>query len=539
MKSKLDIILAQLNLVVGDIYGNSKKILKIIDQQNTKQCDLIIFPELSLTGYCPEDLLFNSDFYDQCMNALNNIRLATKNVAVVLGHPWKKKKKIYNALSFFWKKKRLAIYYKQKLPNYGLFDEKRYFCSGNKTCVTFFKNYKIGFLICEDVWHTNLVDNVKKHGANIIIVINASPYNYKKYNLRLKLLKSHCRRINLPIIYLNLVGGQDELIFDGNSIILNSKGDITHKLSVFKEEILKCTFQNYEPIFKFKKIKSIFLISEIYKGLVFATSEYVRKNGFSRVVLGISGGIDSALTAAIAVDALNKENVHAVMMPFKYTSRKSIRYAVMLSKMLGIRLDIINITSIYNIFIKLMMPTFSHKKKDITEENLQSRCRSVILMSISNKNKSLVLTCNNKSELSIGYTTIYGDMAGGFSVLKDVSKTLVYKLAKYRNKLSRVIPKGIINRMPTAELFYRQKDYDSLPKYNVLDSILKGYIEKNQSMNELLVRGFNIKAIKKIVELIRKSEYKRYQSAIGPTITTKNLSKDRRYPVTYKFKYYD
>ncbi|AMA65058.1 Glutamine-dependent NAD(+) synthetase [Candidatus Arsenophonus lipoptenae] len=537
MNRKINIALAQLNWLVGDIEGNCERMLREIKNQKLQGADLILFSELSLTGYPPEDLIFRRDFNQNCNKQLNRLKVASQNIAIVVGHIWKKNKKYYNSLSFFWQKKIIARYFKQKLPNYGVFDEKRYFYPGHETCVLSFKNYKLGFLICEDIWSNELVDIIKSKNADIIITINASPYNHKKPYLRTKLLKSHIQRINLPIIYLNQVGGQDELIFDGGSKVLNSHGEITHNLTQFSEQVIQCKFNDSEPIPMTKLTKNLSPIAQVYEALVMSTRDYIKKNRFPGVIIGLSGGIDSALTLAIATDAIGKDKVQAIMMPFKYTTQISIHDAREEAKLLDIEFTVISIERIYYTFISELSELFTNKTPDNTEENLQARCRAIILMAISNKSGRLVLTTSNKSELAIGYTTIYGDMAGGFAVLKDIPKMLVFQLARYRNKISSIIPSRVINRQPTSELTPGKIDLDNLPPYPVLDAILEGYVEKDKSINQLVKSGFDEMLVRRIINLVNINEYKRRQAPVGPKITIRNFNKDRRYPITSAFNH--
>ncbi|WMY95589.1 MAG: NAD+ synthase [Arsenophonus sp.] len=535
MNRILNIALAQLNWVVGDIEGNCERMLNETRIQHKNGAHLILFSELALTGYPPQDLLFRQDFHRRCVEQLYRLKKASQDIAIVVGHPFKKNRKCYNALSFLWKGKKIAHYFKQKLPNYGVFDEKRYFHAGNKTCVLSFKNYNLGFLICEDVWFNEPVNAIKEKNADILIIINASPYDRTKPHIRSALLKYHSKRIHLPIIYLNQVGGQDDLIFDGGSKILNNKGEVTHYLKLFSEEIIQCRFNNSKPlpIGKFKK--NLSSTAGIYEALVMSTRDYINKNGFSSVILGLSGGIDSALTLTIAVDALGKDKIQTIMMPFKYTSQLSILYAKEQANLLNVKFSIVSIEPIYNAFMCALLPLFKNVHLDKTEENLQARCRAIILMSISNKNGSLVLTTTNKSEFSVGYTTMYGDMSGGFAVLNDVSKTLVFQLAKYRNTISLAIPEAVIKRSPSAELMIKQYDQDSLPPYKILDPILEGYIEKDKSIHELVMNGFDEMTVRKIIKLVDINEFKRRQAPIGPRITIKKFNNDRRYPITSGF----
>ncbi|MGP1928338.1 MAG: NAD+ synthase [Arsenophonus sp. NC-WZS1-MAG3] len=535
MNRMLNIALAQLNWLVGDIEGNCERMLKEAKAQQLQGADLILFSELALTGYPPEDLLFRPDFYQRCTKQLDRLKDASQNIAIVVGHPCWQSRKCYNALSFFWQCQIVAQYFKQQLPNYGVFDEQRYFHSANETCVISFKDYKLGFLICEDVWFDEPVDAIKAKGADVLIIINASPYNREKPHIRSTLLKSHCQRTQLPIVYLNQVGGQDELIFDGGSKVFNSKGKVTHYLVQFAEQVTICKFNDVEPLSVGNIVKTLSPIAQIYEALVMATRDYINKNGFSGVILGLSGGIDSALTLAIAVDALGKDKVQAVIMPFKYTAEISIHNAKKQASLLGIEFIIVSIEAMYDAFMTSLSPLFTDMVLDTSEENLQARCRAIILMAISNKRGRLVLTTSNKSESAVGYTTLYGDMAGGFAVLKDVPKMLVFELAKYSNTISPIIPKHVIERPPSAELAPGQRDQDNLPPYPVLDAILEGYIEQDKSVSELVAAGFDELIVRKVIKLVDINEYKRRQAPIGPRVTIRNFNKDRRYPITSAF----
>ncbi|MGP1924899.1 MAG: NAD+ synthase [Arsenophonus sp. NEOnobi-MAG3] len=536
MNRTLNIALAQLNLLVGDIEGNCERMLQEAKAQQLQEgVDLILFSELALTGYPPEDLLFRPDFYQRCSKQLDRLKDASQNIAIVVGHPCWKNRKCYNSLSFFWHGQIIAQYFKQQLPNYGVFDEQRYFHSGNETCVISFKGYKLGFLICEDVWFDELVDAIKAQGADVLIIINASPYNREKPHIRLTLLKSHCKRTKLPIIYLNQVGGQDELIFDGGSKVFNAKGKVTHYLVQFAEQVILCKLNDVEPLPLANIAKTLSPIAQVYEALVMATRDYINKNGFSGVILGLSGGIDSALTLAIAVDALGKDKVQAVMMPFKYTAEISIHDAREQASLLGIEFSIISIEAMYDTFMAGLSPLFTGMPLDTTEENLQARCRAIILMAISNKRGRLVLTSSNKSESAVGYTTLYGDMAGGFAVLKDVPKMLVFELAKYSNTILPIISQRVIERPPSPELAAGQLDQNNLPPYPVLDAILEGYVEQDKSVSELVAAGFDEVIVRKVIKLVDINEYKRRQGPIGPRVTIRNFNKDRRYPITSAF----
>lgn len=528
----LSIVLAQQNWLVGDIEGNTNRILSLYTTHTTS--DLVMFSELAICGYPPEDLIFRRDFRSRCEQALNKIQNATQHsqCAIIIGHPHWENEKVYNALSFFANGDCIARYYKQHLPNYNVFDEKRYFSAGDTSCVVEFKGKKLGLLICEDLWQNEPIDKLKQQNVDLVLTINASPYQYDKQTQRYDLVKQHALRTKLPIVYLNQVGGQDELVFDGSSFVCNSNGGVVAQLNSFAEQIsiIETNICHNNVITQTNNI-----LADVYQALVLSTKDYVTKNGFNGVILGLSGGIDSALTLAIAVDALGKDKVQAVMMPFRYTADISIADAKEEASILGIEFSIISIEPMFDAFMSSLSPIFEGTARDTTEENLQARCRGVILMALSNKRRQLVLTTGNKSEMSVGYATLYGDMAGGFDVLKDVPKTMVFELSKYRNSLSYVIPERVITRPPSAELAPDQKDEDSLPPYDVLDAILQGYVEHDYSVDELVLQGYDETTVRRVIKLVDINEYKRRQSAIGPKITPRNFGKGRRYPVTSAF----
>lgn len=538
MSRKLSIALAQLNWLVGDIEGNTERMLQTLHEQQQAGADLVMFSELALSGYPPEDLLYRDDFYQRCEAQLARLQAATQQTAVLVGHPWREADKLYNALSLFADGKLLGRYFKQQLPNYGVFDEKRYFSAGHDTCVVELKGYRLGLLICEDLWFdgpVDAVDAVKAAGAEIVLSINASPYNREKPYIRKTLMAAHCQRTGLPLVYLNQIGGQDELIFDGCSKVFDAAGNMTHRLAAFAEQTTLLQFNECEVVPMMAPAAELPPLAQVYEALVLAVRDYVTKNGFNGAVLGLSGGIDSALTLAIAVDALGKDKVQALMMPFRYTADISIADAKEEAEILGIEFDVLSIEPMFDAFMGQLSPMFAGTARDTTEENLQARCRGVVLMALSNKRRSIVLTTGNKSEMAVGYATLYGDMAGGFDVLKDVPKTLVFKLSEYRNTVSYVIPQRVITRPPSAELAPDQKDEDSLPPYDILDAILEGYVEQDKSVADLVADGFDEAIVRKVIRLVDINEYKRRQSAVGPRITARNFGKDRRYPITSGF----
>ena len=533
MSRKLKLALAQLNWVVGDIEGNCERMLATVKAQ--EDADLVLFSELALCGYSPEDLLFRPDFQQRCEEQLVRLEQASKKTAIVVGHPWWQNGTIYNALSFFYQGELQARYFKQQLPNYGVFDEKRYFQQGNERCVVPFKGYHLGLLICEDIWINEPIDALKQAGADLVLSINASPYSREKPHIRTQLIKEHCQRTHLPVVYLNQIGGQDELVFDGCSKVFDERGTITHRLAAFDEQVAVVEFDELTIVPMQDAAPELSPLAQVYQALVLATRDYVTKNGFKGAILGLSGGIDSGLTVAIAVDALGKESVQAVMMPFRYTSEMSIHDAKEQADLIGVEFDTVSIEPMFDAFMDQLSPMFKGSAIDTTEENLQARCRAVILMAMSNKRRRLVLTTSNKSESAVGYSTLYGDMAGGFDVLKDVPKTLVFELAKYRNTLSPAIPQRVIDRPPSAELAPGQTDQDNLPPYDILDALLEGYVEQDKSVSDLVAAGFDEAIVRKVVKLVDINEYKRRQAPVGPRITSRNFGKDRRYPITSGF----
>lgn len=535
MNRTLSIALAQLNWLVGDIEGNTERMLQTLDEQLRAGADLVMFSELALSGYPPEDLLYRDDFHQRCQAQLQRLQAASEHTAILVGHPWREGDKQYNALSLFAEGQLLARYYKQQLPNYGVFDEKRYFHAGEQSCVVELKGYRLGLLICEDLWFNPPIDVLKAAGAELVLSINASPYNRCKPYIRKTLMAGHCQRTGLPLVYLNQIGGQDELIFDGCSKVFDAAGNMTHRLAAFAEQTALLELRELEVQPMAAPAAELTELAQVYEALVMGVRDYVTKNGFQGAVLGLSGGIDSALTLAVAVDALGKDKVQAVMMPFRYTADISIADAREEAEILDVQFDIVSIEPMFDAFMGELAPMFAGTARDTTEENLQARCRGVILMALSNKRRSLVLTTGNKSEMAVGYATLYGDMAGGFDVLKDVPKTLVFKLSEYRNTVSYVIPQRVIDRPPSAELAPDQCDQDSLPPYDILDAILEGYVEQDKSVADLVADGFEEAVVRKVIRLVDINEYKRRQAAVGPRITVRSFGKDRRYPITSGF----
>ncbi|MFP2768805.1 NAD+ synthase [Oceanisphaera sp. KMM 10153] len=534
MSQHLTLALAQLNLTVGAIEANTRAMLAAALDAEQQGAELVLFPELAITGYPPEDLLFREDLHLRVDAALDQLAQASGNTALVVGHPWRQDGKLYNAASFFYRGKLQGRYFKQLLPNYGVFDEKRYFSAGEQSCVVEFKGHKLGLLICEDVWEAGPAAAAKVAGAELLLSLNASPYHRGKAWIRKDLLAQRSRDNALPLVYLNQVGGQDELVFDGRSKVFNAAGELTQSLTAFDSELALVRMECKAPV-KAYVHAALEPLAEVYQALVLATRDYVNKNGFNGAVLGLSGGIDSALTLAIAVDALGKDRVQAVMMPFRYTASISVEDAQEEAEHLGVEFDIVSIEPMFDAFMGQLAPMFEGTQKDTTEENLQARSRGVLLMALSNKRRRLVLTTGNKSEVAVGYCTLYGDMVGGFAPIKDVPKTLVFELSRYRNTLGYVIPQRVIDRPPSAELAPDQLDQDSLPPYDVLDAMLEAYVEQDQSLDDLLAAGFDEADVRRVIKLVDINEYKRRQSAVGPRITPRNFGKDRRYPITSGF----
>ena len=531
--SSIRMVLGQLNLAVGNIPGNTKKIIAAIEKASNDKADIIIFPELSICSYPPEDLLLRPAFNKSIESALKKITMAAKDIHVILGYPLKKEEKLYNACSLIHDKKIKHTYSKRYLPNYGVFDEKRYFTPGDKPCLFEIKDSIAALSICEDIWVSKPTEDAASANAKILFNINASPYEKNKTTDREQIISKRASQSNIHIVYVNLVGGQDELIFDGSSQIYDNNGKIIFQASSFKEELFLAELDINNKKNKININRSEFFVEQnIYNALILGVKDYVMKNKFQGVVIGLSGGIDSALTLCIAADALGPENVKALIMPSRYTSKMSIDDASMLAKKLNVSYEIISIEPPFTSFLDILKPIFGNLPIDATEENIQARCRGLLLMAISNKYNKLVLTTGNKSEMSVGYATLYGDMAGGFSPLKDVWKTLVYKLSKWRNTQGNVIPESIINRPPTAELRDNQLDQDFLPDYEILDPILEKYIELDQHPEKIISDGYNPETVYKVTKLVDKNEYKRRQSAPGIRITNKAFGKDRRYPIS-------
>jgi len=534
---QIRIAMAQLNFLVGDIKGNSEKIIKAAKNARYHHgADIIIFPELALTGYPPEDLLFRENFSSKVEAALNNIKNEVQDIYILLGFPFRDGKVLYNSAALLYQGKILSHYNKHCLPNYSVFDEKRYFVPGSEPAVVNIKGIQVGITICEDIWYPGPMANSVAQCAELILNINASPFHLHKDKERVAVVKQRVLENNVPVVYVNLVGGQDELVFDGASFIVDQHGEIVFQAPSFEADVFTYDFslhgKNRITPAKINRNARKHELETVYKALVTGVRDYVEKNGFPGAVLGLSGGIDSGLTLAIAVDALGADRVEAVMMPSRYTSAMSIEDATKEAKSLGVEFHIISIEPIFESMLNSLSEIFAGTERDVTEENLQARCRGVLLMAISNKRNKIVLTTGNKSEMAVGYATLYGDMAGGFNALKDVPKTLVYKLAEYRNTLSPVIPQTVIHRAPSAELAPNQKDADSLPDYGELDCILELYVERDMSGEEIAAQGYDIATVNRVIRMVDRSEYKRRQAAPGIKISRRAFGRDRRYPIT-------
>jgi NAD+ synthase (glutamine-hydrolysing) len=536
MPTILRIAVAQLNFLVGDIKGNTQIILDSIQKAKQASVDLLIFPELALSGYPPEDLLLREDFKIQIHHALKIIKEKSMHIAILLGHPDYSSEGIFNAASLIQDKKIISTYHKQYLPNYGVFDERRYFRPGNSDGLFKIKDLYIGILICEDLWYSQPTSALKEKGAQLLVCINASPFDYTKASQRLKVTDARIKEINLPILYVHGMSGQDDLVFDGGSQAFDAKGHLVAEAGFFKETLWLVDLKiNLLTQFIPQTLFSTLPINEaIYKALVLAVRDYVSKNHFPGVLIGLSGGIDSALVLAIAVDALGKDRVHTVFLPSRYTSKLSQEIVQTLVKKLGVSCNRISIEPSFSAFLSTLNLDPKHPPRELAIENIQARCRAILLMALSNQSGNLLLNCTNKSELAIGYGTLYGDMAGGYAVLKDVSKTRVYQLATYRNS-DDIFPDALMTRPPTAELAENQKDEDSLPPYSQLDSILELYVEQDKGIDDIVKAGFAKEIVHKVINLVNKNEYKRRQLAPGPRITPHAFGRERRYPVTSGF----
>lgn len=534
-KSSLKIAVAQLNFLVGDIEGNTEKIIQATSQARDQlQADCVVFSELAIIGYPAEDLLFRPKIIQRVEKAIVRLRQSTPDITVIVGAPWQDQNKLFNAAFVLQNQRIAATYYKWQLPNYQVFDEKRYFSAGHQSCVVSIHDCQVGITICEDIWQAAPVRAARQNGAELIVNINASPYQFNKQDLREKEVNKRIGENNLPVVYVNQVGGQDELVFDGSSFAINSDQTVCFRAEAFVESV---SLLRFDPAMKdISTSHSIAARQEndcsIYNALRFGLQDYVGKNGFKGGLVGLSGGIDSALALTLAVDALGADRVHAVMMPSPYTSQISLEDAQDMAARMNVEYSVINIESICNAFADSLKELFAGLPKDTTEENIQARSRGVLLMAISNKLGYMLISTGNKSEMSVGYATLYGDMAGGFSPLKDVLKTKVYDLARYRNLLNPDIPQRIIDRAPSAELAPDQLDQDSLPAYEILDGILTLFMEQDFSRDQIIEAGYDEATVARVIGMVFRNEYKRRQAPPGVKITQRAFGKDWRYPIT-------
>ncbi len=553
----MKVAIAQLNCTLGDLAGNAARILEAAHRARALGADVLITPELSICGYPPEDLLLRDDFVAACEHAVQDLAAKVAGITVIVGHPQGRRGRLLNVASVLADRRVVATYAKRDLPNYTVFDEARYFEPGEAACVFEVAGVRVGLNICEDVWGPDgaitarpaaSADGVTREaprpeapnmaraaGAQVLLVLNASPYHVDKHRTRYDVVGARARETGMPVVFCNLVGGQDELVFDGASFVVDASGRVTHQLPAFEESLALVEFVGGVPV-DGEKAPDESTEAQVYKALCLGVRDYVGKNGFPGVLLGLSGGIDSALVVCVAADALGADRVRAVMMPSEYTAQMSLDDAAALAANLGVRYTILPIAPALEAFTGTLAEEFTGRAPDTTEENLQSRIRGTLLMAMSNKYGSIVVTTGNKSEMATGYATLYGDMAGGFAVLKDISKTLVYRLSNYRNTISPVIPERIITRPPSAELKPNQVDQDSLPPYEVLDAIMAMYVERDMAPRDIIGHGFARSDVERVVRLLTLSEYKRRQSPVGVRITPRGFGKDWRYPITNRYR---
>ena len=536
MTAQVKFTLAQINPTVGELRGNLAKIIRHCERARDEcGADVVIFPELAVSGYPPEDLLLRDDFLAQCARHLDALAAKVHGIDIIVGHPLIEDGKVFNALSALRDGEVRARYRKRHLPNYTVFDEKRYFTAGREAQTVDIGGARVGLAICEDIWRPGPVAQTAELGADLLVAINASPFHNEQAFLREEgVMRKQARRHRLPLIYLNQVGGQDELVFDGSSVAVDADGDIAMRLPMFCEAVETVAFARgrFTTGVVAPRLQGAELI---YRALVLGVRDYIEKNRFKGAVLGLSGGIDSALSLAIAVDAIGAKRVAAVMMPSRHTSDMSREDARAQADAHGVRYESIPIEPLYQAALGQLAPLFAGRATDTTEENLQARCRGMLLMALSNKFGYITLTTGNKSEMAVGYATLYGDMVGGFSALKDVPKTLVYELARYRNELSAVIPERVISRAPTAELAPGQTDEDSLPPYHILDPILEAFVRDDRSAEQIIADGYEPDTVRRVIRLVVANEYKRRQAAPGVRVTSRAFGKDRRYPITSGF----
>lgn len=531
----MHIFLAQTNPIVGAIRENLRVILETIAEAKAAACAMAVFPELAITGYPPEDLLFRPALQTTVDKALTKIAMASKDIAVVVGHPYWQDGQLFNSASVFYQGECLTRYHKHQLPNEGVFDERRYFAAGKEAAVFTHQGVSFGILICHDGWFAEPAQQAKAAGAQVLLQLNASPFFVDRVEKRIQAGRARCLETGLPLLSTYLSGGQDELVFDGGAFACNAKGQLCANSALFAERSLTVSLVGQDVQRTLPLHTTPPAIEQMYQALVLAVKDYLGKSGFTGAILGLSGGIDSALTLAIAVDALGAENVEAVLMPSQYTADISIDDALSEARALGVKAWTLPIQPGVQAFEQMLAEPFQGCDADLTEENIQARLRGVLLMALSNKTGKLVLTTSNKSEVAVGYSTLYGDMAGGFNVLKDVYKTQVYALARYRNTRSYVIPERVLTRAPSAELRPDQTDQDSLPPYDILDDVLRWHVEHNLDAEEIADKGFDLTMTQEVLALVKRNEYKRNQAPLGPKITARSFGKDWRLPVVNRY----
>jgi NAD+ synthase (glutamine-hydrolysing) len=538
MGSHVRVAVGQINCTVGDFEGNTRRILDCARRAAAAGAHVLVTPELSLTGYPPEDLLLRRAFYAACDDALARLAaqlLQFPGLQVVVGHPIEREDRRFNAASVLSGGVVAGSYHKHDLPNYDVFDEQRYFTPDNRPFVFEVNGTRFGLNVCEDTWFPYAPECARAAGAQVLLVPNGSPYHLGKQSQRVDVMRANVTRAGLALVYANLVGGQDELVFDGASFVLDAHGEVTHMAPQFEEHLMLADFDDGVP--RKGDVADLGPIErQVYGALVLGVRDYIDKNGFPGALLGLSGGIDSALTLAIAVDALGPERVRALMLPSQFTADISWIDSRQLVQTLGVRYDEVPIKPVFDAFLSALAKEFRGLPWNTAEENIQARIRGTLLMALSNKHGSIVLTTGNKSEMAVGYATLYGDMAGGFAVLKDILKTLVYRLARYRNAIAPIIPERIITRAPSAELRPDQTDQDSLPAYDVLDGIIERYMEQGHSLAEIVRAGYPESEVRRVVRLIRINEYKRRQAPVGIRVTHRGFGRDWRYPITNRFR---